>query len=71
MKDIFGFDLSVGDTVAFVTSNSLTIGTIDHIYPKTKVLEIKHPGGYANKTVSEVAKRVLKPSDLKLLKFTI
>ncbi len=74
MKDVFGFELFVGDTVAFVNSvdNSLTMGTIDHIYPKNpEMIQIKYSGGFTNKYPAGVAKRVLEPTDLKLLKFTL
>lgn len=74
MKDVFGFDLFVGDTVAFVdlVDNSLTRGTIIHILPDVPVkIHIKYRGGYTNKYPNEVAKRVLEPDDLKLLKFTL
>lgn len=74
MKDVFGFELRDGDTVAFVdlVDNSLTIGTIVQIYPKKPdMIRIKYRSGYTNKYPNEVVKRVLEPSDLKLLKFTI
>jgi len=74
MKDIFGFELFIGDTVAFVNlvDNSLAMGTIDHIYPKNPAaICIKYRDGYTNKYSEDVVKRVLGPADLKLLKFTI
>ena len=71
MKDVFGFELSVGDTVAFIQNSSLKliIGKIDslganHVY-------IKWTGGTTNKYPIDVVKQVIKPADLKLLKFTI
>jgi len=71
MKDIFGFELSVGDTVAFgePAASRLVTGVIKSI--DTYTLYIKFPHGYTNKYPGEVAKRVLEPADLKLLKFTL
>ena len=71
MKDIFGFALSVGDTVAFIkpTTNSLVHGKIRNI--GVNHLYIKWQGGIANKYPADVVKRVLEPADLKLLKFTL
>ncbi len=74
MLDIFGFELRVGDTVAFLDSlhQEMTTGTIIHIYPKKPdMVHIKYHGGYTDKYPHGVVKRVLEPADLKLLKFTI
>ncbi len=69
MLDIFGFELFVGDTVAFISYGEIITGMINNI--NHTQLVIKYPGGYTNKFPKEIVKRVLDPADLKLLKFTI
>ena len=71
MKDLFGFELNVGDTIALIdpVTHNLTIGSIQEINPP--VLKIKFSQGETNKYPGEVVKRVLEPADLKLIKFTI
>jgi len=71
MQDFFGFELRVGDTVATLdpTTLNLIIGTVKELLPSQ--VRIKYSHGETNKYPGEVVKRVLEPSDLKLIKFTI
>lgn len=71
MKDFFGFELSVGDTVVMIDPAALylTIGTVKEILQRE--VRIKYLDGETNKYPGEVVKRVLEPADLKLIKFTI
>ena len=73
MLDAFGFELFVGDTVACIqtSSNKLIIGEITQFGENFVYIKTDGLGFDTTKYPADIVKRVIKPADLKLLKFTI